>query len=136
MNEHERSECKPDRAQPSIDVISKIADAIAFAEGYFVEGSRPRRDNNPGDLERDLTGKGIGWDGPYVIYATPEDGMQALECQVQLMFRGSHVYNPSMTIAEVAQRYTATDAQSWGLNVARRLGVEVGTRLEEIHFLL
>ena len=32
-------------------MISKIADAIAFAEGYFVSGSRPRRNNNPGDLD-------------------------------------------------------------------------------------
>ncbi len=55
-------------------VISKIADAIAFAEGFFVAGSRPHRNNNPGDLERDLTSKGKGWDGPYVIYATPQKG--------------------------------------------------------------
>jgi hypothetical protein len=27
-------------------VTSKIADAIAFAEGYFAAGSRPRRNNN------------------------------------------------------------------------------------------
>jgi len=70
-------------------VISKIADAIAFAEGFFVAGSRPHRNNNPGDLERDLTSKGRGWDGPYVIDATPQEGWEALRHQVRLMFNGS-----------------------------------------------
>ena len=51
------------RAGMNAAVISKIADAIAFAEGYFVSGSRPHRNNNPGDLERDLTrqGRRMGW---------------------------------------------------------------------------
>ena len=113
-------------------VISKIADAIAFAEGHFVSGSRPRRNNNPGDLERDLTGKGAGWDGPYVIYATAQDGREALEHLVRLMFAGSHIYKPQMTIAEVARHYTATDPQIWARNVAGHIGVTVETRLEEI----
>ena len=113
-------------------LISKIADAIAFAEGYFVPGSRPRRNNNPGDLERDLTGKGVARDGPYVIYATSQDGREALERQVRLMFAGSHIYKPSMTIAEVAHRYTAADPEIWAWNVAARLGVGVETQLDRI----
>jgi len=112
--------------------IARIADAIAFAEGYFVSGSRPRRNNNPGDLEHDVTGKGVGFDGPYVVYATPEDGRDALERQVRLMFGGSHVYNPRMTIAEVAEKDTVTDAAVWARNVAARLGVTVETRLENV----
>jgi hypothetical protein len=113
-------------------VVMKVADAIAFAEGYFASGSRPRRNNNPGDLERDITGKGIGRDGPYVIYANAQDGQEALEHQVSLMFEGSPIYNPSMTIAEVAEHYTATEREAWAGNVAARLGVGVGTRLEEL----
>jgi hypothetical protein len=113
-------------------VISKIADAIAFAEGYLVAGSRPRRNNNPGDLERDLTGKAIGRDGRYVIYATPEDGREALEHQVRLMFDGSHIYKPFMTIAEIARLYTATNPEVWASNVAGHLGVNVRTRLDEV----
>jgi hypothetical protein len=113
-------------------VISKIADAIAFAEGYFVDGSRPRRNNNPGDLERDPTGKGIAWDGPYVIYATAQDGREALEHQVRLMFAGSHIYKPWMTVAEIARRYTATEPAVWARNVAGRLGVKLETRLDQI----
>ena len=116
----------------SAAIISKIADAIAFAEGYFVADSRPRRNNNPGDLERDLTGKAAGWDGPYGIYATPENGREALEHQVRLMFSGSHIYKPSMTIGEVARHYTTTQPEIWARNVAGRLGVAVETRLDEI----
>jgi hypothetical protein len=33
-------------------VISKIADAISSAEGYFAADSRPRHNNNSGELER------------------------------------------------------------------------------------
>ena len=113
-------------------VVFRIADAIAFAEGYYVPGSRPRRNNNPGDLERDLTGKGAGWDGPYVVYPTAQDGWDALERQVGLMFRGSRIYKPSMTLAEVAVRYTATSPASWARAVAERLGVSVETRLEDL----
>jgi hypothetical protein len=114
------------------NLISKIADAIAFAEGYSVSGSRPRRNNNPGDLERDVTSKAAGWDGPYVIYASEQDGREALEHQVRLMFLGSRIYKPSMTIAEVARHYTATEPTLWARNVARRLGVPVDTRLDQL----
>ena len=113
-------------------VISKIADAIAFAEGFYAAGSRPHRNNNPGDLERDLISKGSGWDGPYVIYASPQDGWDALKRQVRLMFEGSHIYKPSMTIAEIARHYTATDPEIWARNVAERLGVTVETQLDQI----
>ena len=113
-------------------VISKIADAIAFAEGYFTAGSRPRRNNNPGDLERDLTGKAVGRDGPYVVYGTPQQGREALERQVRLMFVGSHIYKPSMTIGEVGWHYTTTDPKAWARNVAAHLGVTIETRLDEV----
>lgn len=117
---------------PAPAMITRIADAIAFAEGYDVAGSRPRRNNNPGDLETDVTGQACGRDGPYVVYRTPADGFAALEHQVRLMFGGSHVYNPQMTILEVAERYTQTDIEAWARNVAAKLGVGVGTRLGEL----
>lgn len=113
-------------------IVAKIAAAIAFAEGFYVSGSRPQRNNNPGDLERDLTGKAVARDGPYVIYATAQDGWDALKHQVGLMFEGSHVYKPSMTIAQIATHYTATQPNSWAFNVAQRLGVTVTTQLDQI----
>lgn len=114
-------------------VVGAFADAIAWAEGYYVPGSRPNRNNNPGDLTVDTIGKGTGKDGPYIIYGTAADGWAALRRQVELMFTGqSRYYKPNMTIAQVASRYTTTEQSAWASNVASRLGVSVQTRLDEI----
>ena len=69
---------------------------------------------------------------PGVIYATAQDGREALEHQVRLMFAGSHIYRASMTIAEVASHYTATQPAVWARNVAGHLGVTVETTLEAV----
>lgn len=84
--------------------VKKIAEAIATAEGFYVPGTRPQRDNNPGDIEADLIGKAISWDGSFPMYATVQDGWQNLYTQVSAMLNGlSSHYNPVMTIQEVAQ---------------------------------
>jgi hypothetical protein len=113
-------------------LIDAIAHAIAVAEGFFVAGSRPARNHNPGDLTRDLTGKGVGVDGAYIKYGSDEDGFEALNTQVSLMFSGSHVYSPAMTILEIAQRYTTTDQDAWARIVAGHLGVDINTRLMDV----
>lgn len=113
-------------------VIDKLTAAIANAEGANVEGSRPKRNNNPGNLTLDITKRGIGKDGIYVIYNTFADGLDALRKQVDLMFGGSSIYNPSMTIREVAEHYTTTQKDEWANNVASYLGVNPETRLNEL----
>lgn len=113
-------------------IVRKIAEAIAFAEGYYVAGSVPSRLNNPGDLTVDITGRAIGQQGIYQVYSSAQDGWEALYTQVRLMFAGSHIYNPLMTIAEIASHYTTTQQAEWAANVARRLGVSINTRLSEI----
>jgi hypothetical protein len=118
-------------------LIDKLAYAIAIAEGFFSAGSRSQRNHNPGDFESDITGKAVGFDGPYVIYASDADGWEALKKQVSLMFGGSHVYNPSMTIDEVAYKYAdglhdPQGAANWAANVAGYLGVDGSTRLQDL----
>lgn len=118
-------------------VINKLSYAIAIAEGFFKAGSRSARNHNPGDLETDVTGKGIGFDGAYVIYGSDSDGWDALNHQVALMFGGSHIYTPSMTISQVAYAYAdgAHDpegAAAWASNVASQLGVSIDTKLSEL----
>ncbi len=113
-------------------VIRKIAEAIAFAEGFYVPGSIPQRFNNPGDLTLDTTGKAVGQYGMYMVYGTPDDGWGALYKEVRLMFGGSRIYDPGMTISEVAAHYTATEKTAWAANVAAHLGVSVTTKLSEI----
>lgn len=117
-------------------VVSRIALAIARAEGFYVSGSVPQRNNNPGNLRLDVIGGatavGTGA-GNFMRYATAEDGMRDLQQQVRLMLTGQSAhYNPNMTIIEVARKYTTTQQVEWATNVARTLGVTIYTKLSEI----
>jgi hypothetical protein len=64
---------------------SKLADAIAHQEGYYVAGSLPQRQNNPGDLRHgnaethpDNQPDAVG------SFATPELGWAALNRQLMI----------------------------------------------------
>ncbi len=114
-------------------IVDSLAEAIAYAEGFFVAGSRAARNHNPGDLTVDVTGKGIGKDGIFIVYASDADGWDALKHQVNLMLtNASQIYNNQMTIREVASRYTTTDQLAWATNVAARLGVSMDTKLSDL----
>jgi hypothetical protein len=113
--------------------IDKLADAFAFAEGFYVNGSRPQRNNNPGDLTRALGFPTIGMDDMYVIFATVTDGWNALKKLIELMLTNqSTIYTSNMTIYEVAQYYTTTQQTEWATNVALRLGVSPFTKISEV----
>jgi uncharacterized membrane protein (DUF485 family) len=114
------------------DVTDKLSKAIAQAEGFYVPGSRPARNHNPGDMTKDLIGKSIGKDGAFVVYATDEDGFANLRKQLSLVWGGSAYYNPFMTIAQFASVWTATEADSWATNVANALGVSTDTQLDQL----
>jgi len=115
------------------DAINVLADGIAFAEGFYVEGSRADRNNNPGNITIDLTGKSIGRDGMFIVYATAEDGWEALKKQVSMILtNASHIYNSEMTIAEIAARYTTTQQMEWARNVASRVGISVDTKVSTL----
>lgn len=108
------------------DAINAFSNAIATAEGFFVSGSRPNRNNNPGDLTVDTTGTGIGKDGPFIIYASAADGWAALNKQVQLILTdASNIYNSNMTLRDIASLYTTTDQSSWAQTVATTLGISL-----------
>jgi len=115
------------------ELIDKFADAIAYAEGYYVTSSRAERNHNPGNLTVDTTGTSIGNDGPFMVYASPDDGWEALKKQVERMIDGtSQYYNQTMSILEIAYKYTATDALAWARNVASRLGVSTDITLMDL----
>jgi hypothetical protein len=113
--------------------IRKLGEAIATAEGFYIEGSRPNRNNNPGDLTVDVTGKGIGKDGPFVIYANAQDGFEALYKQISEWLSGisSHI-SADMTISETARIYSPDGWIAWANNVANYLGVSIDTPLNQI----
>ena len=112
--------------------IRKIANAIAQAEGFYVDGSLPQRYNNPGDLTKDLNGKGTGvGDQGLIIYPDAASGWDALYMQVAYFFSENRWGNGSYSISQVAQQY-AGDWVNWSTNVANALGVSTDTPLNQI----
>lgn len=120
----------------NLDGVKRIAKAIEFAEGGTVPGSRPFRNNNPGDLTTDIGGNDIhpiGYDGPYAVYATYEDGLADLEQQVIFWLTSrSKVAGPHDTIYTLSRKYTTTEQDGWANNVASYLGVPTSTKLSEL----
>lgn len=115
------------------DAVKLMSQGIAIAEGFFVTGSRPQRNNNPGDLTVDTINAGIGKDGPFIIYATEDDGWRALYKQVELIFtNASRIYDSNMSIRQIAQKYTTTDQLAWAENVARTLGISIDTPISTL----
>lgn len=97
---------------------SDLAEAIATAEGFYVEGSIPYLSHNPGDLV--LGDKGHGTLGAEKITVFEDDatGWAALEHELTLIrTRRSHIYTPSTTIREMASHWTRTQQQFWCENV-------------------
>jgi len=112
--------------------IDRIADAIAYAEGFYTAGTRPARNNNPGDLTMDFGFPTLGMDGPFPIFATLEDGWRALKKQVsEILDNTSTIYNADMRIVDIAMHYANGDL-AWAGNVAARLGVSPYTRISDV----
>lgn len=119
--------------QSTDSVTIKIAQAIARAEGFYVAGSRPARNHNPGDMTADLIGKSTGKDGMFVVYANDADGWENLYAQVNAWLDGTSRHaNIDSTIAEISQFYTTTDQNAWAFTVASALGVDPDTSLGEL----
>jgi hypothetical protein len=113
--------------------VQRIAQAIAFAEGFYVNGSRPQRNHNPGDMTQDLIGRKIGMDGAFVIYSSDDDGWSNLYKQVEMWLGGSSSHaSASSTISDLSSFYTTTDQAAWATNVANQLGVSIDTPIGDI----
>jgi hypothetical protein len=114
---------------PLSDRVTEMAQAIAKAEGFGPPGNLPTRINNPGDLE--LGDRGQGVNNGKTIFATVEDGWEALEGQVRWMLTGnSRIYKLSDTLLEVAEKYTGRDnPDAWAVIVAGELGITISTTL-------
>jgi L-asparaginase II len=108
--------------------VQRLAQAIATAEGFYVAGSRPQRNHNPGDMTQDLIGKAIAKDGFFVVYANDADGWANLYAQINLWLSGgsSHA-NAQSTISDLSGFYTTDNQSTWAINVANSAGVTVDT---------
>lgn len=114
------------------DVIA-MGQAIAYAEGFYVQGSAPQRAHNPGAI------KVPGWKGPITgsegisVFTSDDEGWYALRRQIDLIADGrSGIYSLGMTIEDMARRWTATDQSAWAANVSRSLGVSTNTKLSQV----
>lgn len=101
--------------------LSQFAAAIANAEGFNSPGSRPQRNNNPGDL-RNWPGVPADSAG-YSIFPNPQAGWNALEQDLATIAAGQSQYiSPEMTIAQMGAVWAGGDP-NWASNVAAYLGV-------------
>jgi hypothetical protein len=105
--------------------VQYLAEAIARAEGFYVAGSLPQRQNNPGAIKSG---------GVFVtLYPDAAAGWAALYNQVDLMLTGrSAYYNPSMTFSQIAQIYTGGDSpETWAFIVSNTLGLTPANILDD-----
>jgi hypothetical protein len=122
---------------PSL-TVELLAKGIATAEGFYVPGSRPARDHNPGDLTADLIGKSTGMDGAFVVYATDDDGWQNLYAQIELWLSGGSAHaTGDSSIADISQFYTTpgdsgNDQTNWANTVAATAGVSTDTPISQV----
>jgi hypothetical protein len=113
--------------------VRRMAEAIAYAEGYYAPGNPiPRRLNNPGDVKISSV-PNIGKDQyGHLHFATPEDGWLALYRQLQLIINGrSSVYTLDMTIEQMGKRWAEANT-AWTTNVSTKLGVPATTTLRSV----
>jgi hypothetical protein len=114
------------------DQVKQIAQAIANAEGFGVAGAIPTHAHNPGDLE--LGDLGNGTINSKTVFASDQDGWNALYKQVELMISGgSSHYQPTDTWRRIAMTWTGDpqDYVNWLSNVTGSLGVDPDSTLGE-----
>jgi hypothetical protein len=124
-----------------INVLAEdMADAIAIAEGFFVEGSLPARTFNPGDMK--LGDRGWGEVDGKTVYAKADsdapiddhtDGWSALRRQCTAMLTGaSSMYSVNNTFIEAAITWTGGDNPGpWCKIVCAKLNVDPTMTLAE-----
>jgi hypothetical protein len=121
-----------------MDFISIWASAIAQFEGFNLPGSRPARNNNPGDLKFAGQSGATGQDSAgFAIFPDASTGFQALYNQLNKYVRDF----PNSSLLEIMAHYLGQHAASidsqgnafqYAGFVAGQLGTGVDTTLGEL----
>jgi hypothetical protein len=94
----------------------KFLDAIARQEGFYINGTRAARNNNPGNIEAGefATAHGAsGSDGRFAIFPSAEAGFAALKALFELPdYR-------NLTVAEALKRYAPPDENETNVYILR-----------------
>ena len=122
----------------NFDFIPAWANVIAQFEGFNSPGTRPARNNNPGDLKYLGQAGAVGADSAgFAVFPDPITGFQALYRQLQKYVTDF----PTFTILEIMAHYlgqvTPTvnaqgDAFTYAAAVASGLGVDISTTLGQL----
>lgn len=83
-----------------------LLEAMARMEGWLVPTSRPRRNNNPGDIEYGrfaIAHGATGSDGRFAIFPTPAAGFGAMKALLQ-----GPVYQ-GLTVAQAIAKYAPSN---------------------------
>lgn len=102
--------------------------AIAREEGYYIEGSRARRNNNPGNIEMGKFAKAHGAvasDGRFAIFDTPSDGFRALSGLLNSAYK-------NLTVAQIINKWAPpreNDTEQYIKNICEWTGLTPDTVL-------
>ena len=111
-------------------LIDKIASAIATGEGFFVNGSLPQRNNNPGDLRaapwltHPVVVAGF-WQAPNVAA-----GIAGLYHQIALDI--SRGWTLAQLIRAWAPPSDGNDTENYVRETARRVGIDPNVPLQTL----
>jgi hypothetical protein len=124
--------------------LQALAKGIARAEGFYVAGSLPNRSHNPGDLTKSFgfSVSGVANREGVLIFATTEDGWQALYKQLQLIYSGgSRSFSTGMSVADFAAQWTqgkkyadvqdTTEVDGWIASVLQEVNQGTGGSLDQ-----
>lgn len=134
------------KAKSALDtVIDKMASAIQDWEdgkrdGILTAGTIAGNNNNPGNIRFFGDLDSIPWTGAigvdqfnHVVFATYQDGWNALTKQLRLAFTNqSSVYNSSMNLFDFFSHYAEANWENYARFVASKLNVDPNMSLEQI----
>jgi hypothetical protein len=85
--------------------MTSFLDAIARMEGFYVKGSRPQRNHNPGDIEYGKFARAHGangTDGRFAIFPDDTTGFAAMSA----LFKSAYL---GLTITQAINKYAPSD---------------------------
>lgn len=115
-------------------IYDRIAQAIMEFEGYF-QDSVSYKNNNPGNLKFAGQPGAVDQDRfGHAIFATFQDGWNALINQVRRMLNGSSSLYPSTyTLTQAMNRYAEANGNQYAIFISQRIGVDPSITLAELN---